>query len=55
MSSTRKLPLPDDPKYDLFGGLPAGSDAPALQTAVHRGRRVAGDANAIFLAASITM
>ncbi|WP_182915880.1 IS1182 family transposase [Massilia cavernae] len=50
MSSTRKLPSPDVPQYDLFGGVPAGSDAPALQTAVHSGRRfVTGDANAIFL------
>lgn len=50
MSSTRKLPSPDDPQYDLFGGVPTGSDAPTLRTAAHSGRRfVTGDANAIFL------
>ena len=50
MSSTRKLPSPDDPQFDLFGGVPANSTEPVLQTAVHSGRRfVTGDANAIFL------
>jgi hypothetical protein len=47
MSSTRKLPSPDDPQFDLFGGVPASSAEPVLQTAVHSGRRfVTGDANA---------
>lgn len=50
MSSTRKLPSPDDPQYDLFGSVPAGSDARTLRTAAHSGRRfVTGNANAIFL------
>ncbi len=50
MSSTRKLPSPDDAQFDLFGGVPASTDAPVLQTAVHSGRRfVTGDAHAIFL------
>ena len=53
MSSTRKLPSPDTPQYDLFGGVPADLDAPALQTALHSGRRfVTGDAHAIFLGAT---
>ena len=50
MRSTRKLPSPDDMQYNLFGGVPADSGAPLLQTAVHSGRRfVTGDAHAIFL------
>jgi len=50
MSSTRKLPSPDDPQYDLFGGMPAGSEEPVLQTAADSGRRfMTGDATAIFL------
>ena len=50
MSNTRKLPTPDTPQYDLFGGVPADLDAPVLQTALHSGRRfVTGDAHAIFL------
>jgi transposase len=50
MSSTHKLPSPDDAQYNLFGGVPAGTDAPLLQSAVHSGRRfVTGDAHAIFL------
>ena len=53
MSSTRKLPSPDDPQFDLFGGVPVDSDTPTLQTAVHSGRRfVTGDSNAIFLGAT---
>jgi hypothetical protein len=50
MSSTQKLPSPDDAQYNLFGGVPASTDAPLLQTAVNSGRRfVTGDARAIFL------
>jgi hypothetical protein len=50
MSSTYKLPSPDDAQYNLFGGVPTDSDTPPLQTAVHSGRRfVTGDAHAIFL------
>src|SRR5471032_361005 len=50
MSSTRKLPSPDDAQYNLFGGVPTSTDAPQLQTTLNSGRRfVTGDARAIFL------
>ena len=50
MSTARKIPLPDDAQFNLFGGVPASADAPLLQTAVNSGRRfVTGDAHAIFL------
>ena len=50
MSSTHKLPSPDDAQFNLFGGMPANTDASVLQTAAHSGRRfVTGDAQAIFL------
>ena len=50
MSSTRKLPSPDDAQYNLFGGEPTSTDASQLQTALNSGRRfVTGDARAIFL------
>lgn len=53
MSSTRKLPSPDDMQYNLFGGVPENSGATPLQTAVHSGRRfVTGDARTIFLGAT---
>jgi len=50
MSSTRKLPSPDDAQYNLFDGVPTSTDASQLQTALNSGRRfVTGDARAIFL------
>src|SRR5690554_229354 len=41
MGSARKLPSPDSAQYNLFGGVPAGTAAAPLQTAVHSGRRPA--------------
>ncbi|MEB0217404.1 MULTISPECIES: transposase [unclassified Undibacterium] len=50
MSSTRKLPSPDDAQYNLFGGVPSSTETPRLRTALSSGRRfVTGDARAIFL------
>jgi hypothetical protein len=51
MSTTRKLHSPDDPQFDLFGGLPPDSaNRLKLQTALSSGRRfVTGDSREIFL------
>src|SRR4051812_22938226 len=50
MNTARKIGLPDDGQFKLFGGVPTTAAAPLLQTAVNSGRRfVTGDAHAIFL------
>jgi hypothetical protein len=50
MSTARTMRSPDDAQFNLFGGVPASTEAVLLQTAVHSGRRfVTGDARAIFL------
>lgn len=50
MSTTCKVPSPDDVQFNLFDGVPHRKGTPRLQTAVDSARRfVNGDAHAIFI------
>jgi len=46
----KKVGVPDDPQFQLFGGVPGKTEQPLLRTAVESGRRfVTGDPRKIFL------
>ena len=46
----KKLGVPDDPQFQLFGGVPGKLEQPSVRTALESGRRfVTGDPRGIFL------